>query len=312
MGPKGNNCLLKFPPNVNEEVRKIHNLDQPGRLEEALDILEQWIKKQDHILKKDFSRDYLEVTLITCKGSVEKAKKRIDRLCTMKTLLPQYFLKTNAKVEMGHLMSFACLVPLPTLTKDFYRMVMLKVSDRRFVNHFFEYYQGAIVLCEYLKRNDCCDGFVFVNDLQEVNMLDLATKMNTVELQQFISIITEGFGARIKGIHILTQSTTVDIVVKVVKQLLSTKVGNRIFVHKTIEELQTAVPKELLPIEYGGKDFSVDDLAADWIDELSSPEHVKYMEMMCRACTDESLRRTDKFNEEYMGMPGSFRNLSVD
>lgn len=50
----------------------------------------------------------------------------------------------------------------------------------------------------------------------------------------------------------------------------------------------------------------------EWVDELSGEEHVEYMKMMNKACTNEKLRRRDKFNQEYMGMPGSFRNLSVD
>lgn len=49
-----NTHLLKLPLNVVEDLKKIHNLDKPGRMDEAIDLLEQWLKKQDHILKKDF------------------------------------------------------------------------------------------------------------------------------------------------------------------------------------------------------------------------------------------------------------------
>lgn len=48
--------LLKLSANIINEVRKIHNLDQPGRIDEAIDILEKWIQKQDHILNKDFGK----------------------------------------------------------------------------------------------------------------------------------------------------------------------------------------------------------------------------------------------------------------
>lgn len=50
----------------------------------------------------------------------------------------------------------------------------------------------------------------------------------------------------------------------------------------------------------------------DWIDLLSSEEHVEYMKMMNKAGTDEKYRQTDKFNEQYMGTPGTFRTLNVD
>lgn len=48
--------LLEWPPNAVQEIRKIYNLDKPGRIEEAVSILEKWIEKQDHFVKKDFSK----------------------------------------------------------------------------------------------------------------------------------------------------------------------------------------------------------------------------------------------------------------
>ena len=37
------------------------------------------------------ARDYLERTLITAKGLVERAKEKLDKLCTFKTLMPEFF-----------------------------------------------------------------------------------------------------------------------------------------------------------------------------------------------------------------------------
>lgn len=49
-----------------------------------------------------------------------------------------------------------------------------------------------------------------------------------------------------------------------------------------------------------------------WIDTLSSKEHLDYMTAANKARTDESLRKVDKFNADYLGMPGTFRTLNVD
>lgn len=49
------NILLEFNPNTLEAVRKEFNLDKPGRVDEAIDILDDWVKKQSHFKKKDFS-----------------------------------------------------------------------------------------------------------------------------------------------------------------------------------------------------------------------------------------------------------------
>lgn len=62
------NILLRVPPGALYDIRKIYNLEKPGRIEQAVRILESWIWKQDHIIKKDFS-EYLSQFLF-CKKIV--------------------------------------------------------------------------------------------------------------------------------------------------------------------------------------------------------------------------------------------------
>ncbi|KAJ8711044.1 hypothetical protein PYW07_008286 [Mythimna separata] len=295
------------------EIRKIHNLEKPGRMEQAVNILESWILKQDHIIKKDFSKVYLELALISNKGSVEKAKKQIDRLCTMKALLPKFFLKTNVKMELQDLMRIGKLVAMPTLTDDFYRIILVQISNTELRNDsLMQYYQYITILAEYVKTHDYCNGIIMIYDCRQLDLFDLMTKLNTVELQQIITILVEGYGARLKGIHMLTESKAIELLINIVKQIVSEKISKRIYSQRSLEDLYKEIPKKLLPVDYGGKQRSVDDLHDDLVKELSSPEHIEYVKMMFKACTDESKRHAAKFNEEYMGMPGSFRCLSVD
>ncbi|KAJ8711047.1 hypothetical protein PYW07_008289 [Mythimna separata] len=309
------NHLLKLPSGAMEKIRKIHNFEKIERLQQAITILEDWIKKQDHIIKKDFSKDYLERTLITCKGSVEKAKKQIDRSCTMRTLMPKYFSKTNAKLELSKIIEISWAIPLPILTEDYYRVLIVKFNndDNGLTTEtIMQYYQYHIILSEYIKAHDYVNGFIVLYDMGRLNILDLMSKWNPVHLQQFTSIIIEGFGARLKSFHILTNSKAVELLINTVKHLVSEKISNRIYVQPTLKDLHKVVPKEILPVDYGGNERSSEKLHAEWVEELSSEEHVEYMKMMQKACTDETRRHAGKFNEEYMGMPGSFRSLCVD
>lgn len=50
------NRLLELHPDSVEYVRKEINLDKPGRIDEALDILEEWVKMQNHFVKKDIRK----------------------------------------------------------------------------------------------------------------------------------------------------------------------------------------------------------------------------------------------------------------
>lgn len=73
-------------------------------------------------------------------------------------------------------------------------------------------------------------------------------------------LFQEGYGFRMKGIHLLTTSKMSDALVSLLKQILSKKIGGRIHVHMDIESLYEFVPKDILPSEYGGSAPSMDEL----------------------------------------------------
>ncbi|XP_004928863.1 retinaldehyde-binding protein 1 [Bombyx mori] len=303
--------ILKFNANTLEDVRKEFHLEKRERVIEAIDILEDWVKKQNHFLKKDFSREYLERTLITTKGLVERAKTRIDNLCTFKTLMPNFFEDIDVKKSaMSTVFSHA---HMPKLTKDNYRIYLLKVYNDDFdASLVLDYYKYIVVVSEYLKIHDYCKGFEVILDYSDVNVMNFVTKFNPVILRQAVTLITDGYGMRIKGVYIISPSKTVDLILNLFKQVVSTKLASRLHVHKTIDTVTEFLDKDLLPIEYGGNERSLKELHNEWLEILSSDEHNKYLQEMNKATTNESCRQTGKFNEQYLGLPGSFRSLSVD
>ncbi|XP_073948230.1 uncharacterized protein isoform X2 [Choristoneura fumiferana] len=264
--PKG--TFLKFKPNQLQEIRKLYDLDKPGRIDEAVDLLVDWIKKQDHFRIKEFPREYLERLIIASKGSVERAKARFDKICTFRTLWPEFFTVSDIHTFANYWCIFNSVF-LPELTDDLYRVNLFKLSPKVPLN--------SNLILEYIRYS-----------------------------------IIEGYGMRIKGIHIMTTSKMSDAFVAVLKQVLSKKVGGRIHVHMDIESLHEFVPKKILPSEYGGSAVSIEELRDSFLEELSTEEHIEYMKFSQSASTDESKRTKDKFNENYIGMPGSFRTLSVD
>lgn len=49
---------------------------------------------------------YLETCLLGRKGSIERTKTTLDKWCTLRTLLPQYFMDSNATWDFGKLFDF--------------------------------------------------------------------------------------------------------------------------------------------------------------------------------------------------------------
>ncbi|KAJ8711043.1 hypothetical protein PYW07_008285 [Mythimna separata] len=309
------NKLIKFGPEVVEEIRKEYNFDNEANREQAITIINEWIKSQEHLIKKDYSKPYIEKSIITSKGSLERAKKQIDKICTFRTLMPKYFQVTNIfESDIARVLNNGLFALVPTLTQEYHRVIIIKVNPSADVkqNDYVLLFKLFVVVAEYLKNTDFCRGFTLICDMYDSSTADVLSKLNLVELQQFIPIITEGYGTKIKGIIFLTGSKFIDGFVKIVKPFFSAKISSRIHVATSVEALKEFVQVDILPEEYGGKEQSIEILHDNLIKTISSESHQSLMKEMNRARTDESKRKVDKFNEQYMGMPGTFRTLSLD
>ncbi|KAJ0173145.1 hypothetical protein K1T71_011321 [Dendrolimus kikuchii] len=305
--------ILQFNADTLVTLRKKYNFEKPGEMDSAIDVIENWIKKQEHLTKKEYSRGYLERAIILLKGSVERAKMQIDRICTLRTLIPRFF-----DIDMEYLEKYSdkfVFVMLPKMTKDHHRVLTIKYlcpSSELNPKIFLAFFKFGVLLWEYLKSNDYCDGTIFCLDYRGLNFVEYVAGLNMVDAQHATAIALEGFDLRIKGIHILTESTTVNVVVSLFKQLLSKKVGERVYVHKTLDSLHENVPREILPSDLGGDESSILQLRDDWFKVLKEKNTLNYLTEMSNARTNEALRQTGTFNEQYMGIAGSFRSLSVD
>ncbi|XP_013167588.1 PREDICTED: uncharacterized protein LOC106117725 [Papilio xuthus] len=301
--------------NVNEDtlvsIRKEYDLDKPGRMDEAIDVIVEWLQKQDHFVKKEFPRDYLERKIIFSKGSVERAKVKLDRNCTLKTLLPTFYTRINFKHDYKESNTIIDAI-LPKLTDDNYRCYALKSIGKRFDNGFTNYFRFSLSMIEYIAAYDYCKGLIAILDYRDTNLMEMIKKIDITELRQFITLLTEGYGMKIKGMHIIHTSKAIDTLVTIVKQCVSAKIGQRIQVHKDMESLHKFVQKDILPKEFDGNEKSLFELHDDWLNVLSSEEFQEYFENIREATTNEMYRQTDKFNNDYMGMAGTFRTFIVD
>ncbi|CAG5022699.1 unnamed protein product [Parnassius apollo] len=305
------NTLLEFNKDTLQTIRGDYNLSNPGSIDQAIDVLQEWVEKQNHFGKKDYPREYLERRIIFCKGSVERAKSKIDRNCTLRTLMPQFYKFIDFKTEY----KYSDIIwdgLLPKMTDDYYRIYVVKSVGKRFDYDIMSYFRWTIAMAEYMTAYDYSRGVIVVLDYLETNLVELLKLVNFVELRQVLTLLIDGYGMRVKAMHIITPSKTVENLVALFKQILSAKLGQRIQIHKDLESLHKFVQKDVLPEELGGNERSIVNLHEEWVDVFSSREFQEYFSIMKAATTNEKYRQTDKFNEEYMGIAGTFKTLNVD
>ncbi|CAG5034633.1 unnamed protein product [Parnassius apollo] len=306
------NTLLEFNKDTIQITRKSYNLDTPGSMDQAIDILQEWVEKQNHFKKKDYPREYLERRIIFCKGSVERAKLKIDRNCTLRTLMPQFYKFIDFKTEY----KYSDIIwdgILPKMTDDYYRIYVVKNIGKRFNKDIItSYVRWTVAMAEYLTANDYNRGIIIIFELSETDLVELVKVFDFAEVRRALTLLIDGYAMSIKALHLVTSSKTVETITEFVKPILSAKLSQRIQIHKDLKSLHQVVQRDVLPEELGGNERSIVKLHREWVDVLSSKEFQEYYSEMKTASTNEKYRLMNKLNEEYMGIAGTFKTLNID
>ncbi|KAG6457319.1 alpha-tocopherol transfer protein-like [Manduca sexta] len=303
--------ILKFNPNQMADVRKVFGYGDIGILKQDIKILEDWINKQNHFIVRDFGRDYLERFLIYNKGSVERAKKHFDRLCTFRNLMPEFLRDFDVRNEFVDLFKCSQSCVMPTPTPDNYRVVISKMFGNHENVALINYYRYLVVFTEYILLHDYCQGSEMIVDTRDI-LFSMVAKLNPIVVHKAMTLIIETMGQRVKAIHFISGSKFLDTVINIIKQGLSEKLRKRIYTHNDFESLHKHIPREILPKDYGGNGATIKELSEANFKELSTDEHIARLKFLEKAATNEDLRLSCKFNEEYSGLPGAFKTLCVD
>ncbi|CAB3222190.1 unnamed protein product [Arctia plantaginis] len=306
------NPILKFNEGQLQSVRQIVGYEDVNKLKQDLELLIDWIKKQNHFGVKEFDPEYLERVLIYNKGSIENAKLRIEKTCTYVNLMPEFLKNYEFGNDFQPLLNIVNICVLPKPTRDNYRILISQftgIEDNKF--DILDYYRYHVVIGLHTLYYDYCVGFELIIDLRMLT-LGIVTKFNPVTMKKGLTLIVETTGERVKKVHLLCGSKFLETVILLAKQGLSAKLRERLVLHNNIESLYDHIPREELPKNYGGYEKSTKELSDMNYEEWSSDIHKSRLKLLENSATDESLRLPCKFNEEYSGMPGSFKKLCVD
>ncbi|XP_037944183.1 alpha-tocopherol transfer protein-like [Teleopsis dalmanni] len=262
---------------LNEELKAIakNELNEvESRIVEDISTLRTWIQKQPH-LRARTDDQFLVTFLRGCKYSMEKAKSKIDFYYTIKALMPEIFTNfymNEEFIELGRLGYFVALPnPLGGIGGQRVHLAVYKNVDPN----------------KYLLST------LFRYYILLVIFIDKAEPM------------------RVKGFHFVNCPKETLAILSIVRSFLSEKLKQRFFIHKSLEDLYKVIPKENLPIEYGGINGSIPEIQADMEKKLL--DFNNYFMEETKYGVDEKLRIGKKINSETLfGIDGSFRKLNID
>ncbi|XP_064123814.1 alpha-tocopherol transfer protein isoform X2 [Loxodonta africana] len=87
----------------------------------------------------------------------------------------------------------------------------------------------------------------------------------------------DSFPLKVRGIHLINEPIVFHAVFSMIKPFLTEKIKNRIHMHGTNykQSLLQHFP-DILPLEYGGEEFSMEDICQEWTNFIMKSEDYLY------------------------------------
>nr|XP_032530072.1 alpha-tocopherol transfer protein-like [Danaus plexippus plexippus]XP_032530073.1 alpha-tocopherol transfer protein-like [Danaus plexippus plexippus] len=302
--------VRELTPELSAIAKKDLN-EHPKQLANDLTNLKEWISKQPH-LKARTDDQWLAALLRGCKFSLERAKSKLDLFYTLRSTAPDVTLrlKPTEPAFIEFLRLGTCLIlPQPKNLHPTVIMIRPGAFDP-------EKYNGADIMCilYYLVQilvmeNDVAAvmGTMILVDYQNVTMGHL-TQANPSLLKKLVAVSQDSLPLRLKGSHHVNVPPGIEIIFKLVSGFLGEKAKQRLRIYKCYDELLEILPKDTVPVEYGGSGGSVKEIIEYWENKIV--EYRPWLEEEMKYGTDES-KRVNKDNFDVSNQ-GSFRTLDID
>ncbi|KAF3420121.1 hypothetical protein E2986_08334 [Frieseomelitta varia] len=294
-------------------IARVELREDDATREEALKQFRHWIQKHPNIKRCRTDAVFLLRFLRTKKFSVPMAEEMLERYLTIRQLYPNWFQNLDIEdKDIEAIIDAGYLVPL--MQRDRHgRRVILSCAGRfdpyKYTSAQMARAHSLVVEALMDDEENQIHGYTHINDESGLTMGHLSA-WSITDIRNMLRCIQNSTPMRHKETHFVNIPSCAIKVIEFGISLLNDKLRNRILVHKSLDELKSAIDPKILPKEYGGE-IPLCEMIANFKKTLR--EHrtrIKELDDMYIeiAATDSQYVS----NDDLCGISGSFRKLEVD
>ncbi|XP_050421508.1 retinol-binding protein pinta-like [Adelges cooleyi] len=310
--------ILPSPSTIKQIYSKFDTTDEKMDLD--VKILKEWMRKQPHLPNPDddekiIDEKRIKMVLLMCKNSLEKTKVKLDQHYTIKLSVPEWFSNWDpTSPELVQSIKLNCFVPLPKPTHEGHRVSVFYRSTQD-TNNFVTDDYTKLSYMTYDLRTAKLDTWVkdiYIIDCNNTTMNHVTPALPIVK--KYMESSFAAFPVRLHEIHVINIKSFLTPFISLPLSFMKKKIADKVFVHKSIEELKNFIDPSILPLNYGGTyPKTIEEIIDDWGDELI--KHREWFMTQSSIVADNSKRPKNSNNQlDYFenSIEGSFRKLEVD
>ena len=270
------------------------------KLEEDIVSLQHWIKTQPHMSSIRQDSQFLRLFLRGCDYNLDTTKDKLDLFFSVRTNLPAWFSDWDPQEEnIKQVMKAGVYLPMRGFDKEGRYVILIRQSlvdpDNMISDDCYKVFLMLLTLAMEGNVQACTRGVVVVSDQDGVGaghalmMTPTVLKRQTVVFQDAFPMTNKTL---IKNSRLIMMNAPT-LIQKLLKTVLSYmdeqyRTMVKIIPRGNYEALKAEVGDEILPVEYGGSNGTVDDIKNFWIEEVDN--QAEFLKKQTTYRTDESLR----------------------
>ncbi|XP_076029000.1 retinol-binding protein pinta-like isoform X1 [Oratosquilla oratoria] len=305
-------CTLS-PELLDQACRELG--ESPSRRQDDIEAIRQWLLKQPHITARLDDWTILRF-LRGCKFSLERTKEKLDMFYTCRTAVPEWFKNRDPlDPKTKQILDLGVFLPLPNYDNLGRRVVIIRSGrSNPKLQSIDEVFKATHLISDLMLEEDeqqTVAGFVQILDLADVTAAH-GLQMSPALVKKAMTVWQDCYPTRPKGINYINTPPGFETIFNLFKSFMKEKMKKRVHVHGSdLESLYKQVPRDILPIEYGGTNGSVDDITRYWAKKVEDKRDWLLNDE--KFCVNESKRLgKPKTSSDLFGLEGTFRKLEVD
>uniref|UniRef100_A0A224XSQ8 Putative phosphatidylinositol transfer protein sec14 n=1 Tax=Panstrongylus lignarius TaxID=156445 RepID=A0A224XSQ8_9HEMI len=286
------------------------------QLDSDLEHIKDWLKLQHHLPPSRLteSDSFLKMYLTGCKGSLEKAKRKIDAYYSLRSCSEIFDCRNPLDSNYVNLMNLIYYAPSPKTASNqrfmFFRLA--DVDQEKFDS--LSLMRNALNIAELVLRYENISmRFSLLYDTKGVTIGNHLAKISPLQIKDFIYYAFNALPYRYGNIYIINAPEYFVVTLNtLILPLLTKKLKSKIHVTANgFEEVSQYFDKSVVPRDYGGDLPPLKELHDFWRG-LEIERKDWYMNEVSERCEESKRIIPEDPTNPFFGVPGSLKKLVVD
>ncbi|XP_029166220.1 retinol-binding protein pinta-like [Nylanderia fulva] len=260
------NSPLKLTSEQKEYAAKVLNESDEDR-ENAISEIKRWIQESDLRARTD---DFTILRFLrVCKFNIEKTKTKMQNYQMQRAKLPEWYANRDPlQPKLQELLDLGICLPLRKLDDQGRLVIIVRLVHDPHIITVAEAVKVSSVVVDLVLRDSIeasLYGFVVIIDLGDATLRHVAQLTPSV-VMNVIHAWQGCYPVRIQLLNYINVPGYAKLFLELTKYFLNKKLRERFhfYSRQTAHECFKDMPVNILPVEYGGTDGTIQDLIEYW------------------------------------------------